>query len=434
MSVLDPAALANPSALSAETGAAVWWLGQAGFLIAQGGLRIVIDAYLSDSLAEKYLGNRFPHVRMMAAPVAPEDLTGIDWLLCTHGHTDHMDPGTIPALLAANPKARVLAPRAEAARVVERGAPPDRLTLIDVGETVDLGGVKCTAIAAAHEKMTLTDKGYLYLGYVLGGAGVNLWHSGDTIPWDGQSAWLAPFRIDIALLPVNGRDAIRVANGVPGNLTLTEAVGLADAIGARAMVAHHFGLFDFNTLDPEEARETLSRLPRQTEVSLARPFTAFRIEPVARKPFSVLMVCKGNICRSPTAQGCLAARLPGIVADSAAIMDWNVGRPPHDMTQAVAAARGVALSAQRARQIEASDFDRFDLILGMDAENMQALTKLRPPGTRARLGALGAYLRSGFVDEIDDPWGKDRRAFETVYEQIDAATAGLARLITAAQQ
>jgi L-ascorbate metabolism protein UlaG (beta-lactamase superfamily)/protein-tyrosine-phosphatase len=434
MSVLDRTPLTDPSALCAGTGAAVWWLGQAGFLIAQGGLRVVIDAYLSDSLAEKYRGKPFPHTRMVPPPVAPGDLTGIDWLLCTHGHTDHMDPGTIPALLAANPAARVLAPRAEAARAVERGVPPARLTLIDAGETVDLGGVRCTATPAAHEEMARTEAGHLFLGYVLQGGGVTIWHSGDTIPWPGQAEWLAPFRVDLALLPVNGRDARRAENGVPGNLTLTEAVELADAIGARAMIAHHFGLFDFNTLDPEEARRVLSRLPHRAEVVFATPFTSFRVAPAPRGPLSVLMVCNGNICRSPTAQGCLSARLPETDIDSAAIMDWNVGRSPHEETRAVAIARGLSLDGQRARQIAAEDFHRFDLILGMDGENHRALRTLRPPGAPAFVGRLGAYLAPGEVAEIADPWGKDRAEFEAVFDQINAATAGLARLIATAQQ
>lgn len=431
MSVLQTQPLNDSAALSAERGAAVWWLGQAGFLIAQGGLRIAIDAYLSDSLAEKYRGKPFPHTRMMPPPVAPDALTGIDWLLCTHGHTDHMDPGTIPALLATNPQARVLAPRAERARALERGVPPERLVLIDAGETVDLGGVRCTATPSAHEEMTRNAAGFLYLGYVLSGGGVTIWHSGDTIPWDGQAEWLAPFRVDLALLPVNGRDAQRAANGVPGNLTMAEAITLTDAIGARAMIAHHFCLFDFNTLDQGEGQRLIDTLPHRSEVVLATPFTAFRIDPASRGALSVLMVCKGNICRSPTAEGCLAAHLPELVIDSAAIMDWNVGRPPHADTQDVALARGISLAAQRARQITVEDFRRFDLILGMDDENMAALSALRPADATAVVGRLGAYLDPGSIPAIADPWGHDRAVFEAVFDQINAATAGLARLVAA---
>jgi L-ascorbate metabolism protein UlaG (beta-lactamase superfamily)/protein-tyrosine-phosphatase len=434
MTGLRATPLADPAALRADRGAAVFWLGQAGFLIAQGGLRLVIDAYLSDSLAEKYRGTPFPHTRMVPPPVAPGGLRGIDWLLCTHGHTDHMDPGTIPALLATNPRARVLAPRAERARALDRGVPEDRLVLIDAGETVDLGGVRCTATPSAHEAMTRTAAGFLYLGYVLSGGGVTLWHSGDTIPWEGQVEWLAPFRVDLALLPVNGRDARRAANGVPGNLTMAEAIALTDAIGARAMIAHHFGLFDFNTLDPAEGERLIATLPHGAEVTLAAPLTAFRIDPVDRPALSVLMVCKGNICRSPTAQGCLAAHLPGFRVDSAAIMDWNAGRPPHADTQAVARARGLRIEALRARQVAAEDFRRFDLILGMDDENMAALAAFRPADATAVLGQLGAYLEPGRIVPIADPWGQERAAFEAVFDQIHTATAGLARLISGAQQ
>lgn len=432
MSLLSAQPLTDPAGLQAETGAALWWLGQAGFLIAMAGQRIVIDAYLSDSLAEKYRGKPFPHTRMMPPPVAPGALTGIDWLLCTHGHTDHMDPGTIPALLAANPQARVLAPRAEAARALDRGVPPDRLVLIDAGESVDLGGVICTATPAAHETLARNDQGFLCLGYVLAGGGVTLWHSGDTIPWPGQAEWLAPFRVDLALLPVNGRDARRAANGVPGNLTLTEAVALADAIGARAMIAHHFGLFDFNTLDPSEARAVLASLTRRVEVHLAAPFQAFHLPARAQAAPRVLMVCKGNICRSPTAQACLEVRLPGAQVDSAAIMDWNIGRPPHGQSQAAARARGLDLSQQRARQVTAQDFTAFDLILGMDAENVAALRALRPEGAPARLGQLGAYLAPGEITDIADPWGQGDAAFEATFDLIDRAVAQLAALLKAA--
>lgn len=283
MSALQSRTLSHPNELKAgATGAALCWLGQAGFLIEQEGLRIVIDAYLSDSLALKYAGTRFPHQRMMPPPVEPSALTGVDWLLCTHAHTDHMDPGTIPALLAANPRARVLAPRAEAERARQRGVPISRLVLIDAGETIGLGGVMVTATPAAHEELRRTDDGYVFLGYVLQGGGVTLWHSGDTIPWPGQVECLAPFRVDVALLPVNGRDAERAANGVPGNLTLEEAVALSDAIGARAMVAHHFGLFVFNTLDPDEARRRLARLDPEADVLLAQTGVAWQVVPSNR--------------------------------------------------------------------------------------------------------------------------------------------------------
>ena len=418
--------LNDPGALVAQEGASVWWLGQAGFLIAQGGLRIVIDAYLSDSLAEKYQGTKFPHRRMMPPPIEAGGLRDVDWLLCTHGHTDHMDPGTIPALLAANPQARVLAPCAERARAIERGVPADRLVLIDAGETVDLGGIRCTATPSAHEELKRTAEGYLFLGYVLSGAGVTLWHSGDTIPYTGLAEWLMPFRIDLALLPVNGRDAQRAANGVPGNLTLEEAVSLADAIGARAMLGHHFGLFDFNTLDREDGLRRLARLSPRASVGLVEAGVAYHVPPIARAPLSILIVCRGNICRSPTADGILRQALPGHRIDSAAIMDWNIGKPPHRDTVAVAAARGVSLEMLVGRQIELSDFHAFDLILGMDDANMEALEAMKPSSATALIGRLGALTGPGDIATIVDPWGEPHAIFEAVFEQIKTACDRLA--------
>jgi L-ascorbate metabolism protein UlaG (beta-lactamase superfamily)/protein-tyrosine-phosphatase len=427
MTILETRPLADVGRLETGDGATLTWLGQAGFLIAQGGLRIVIDAYLSDFLAEKYRGTRFPHTRMMPPVVAPGDLTGIDWLLCTHGHTDHMDPGTIPTLLAANPGARVLAPRAERARAIERGVAEDRLVLIDAGETVDLGGVLATATPAAHEDLRRTEDGYLFLGYVLTGGGVALWHSGDTIPFPGLAEWLMPFRVDLALLPVNGRDAERAANGVPGNLTLEEAVELADAIGARAMLGHHFGLFDFNTLDPFDGARRLAGLSPRADVRLVEIHTAYRIPPIVRPPLSVLIVCRGNICRSPTADGILRAALPDHRIDSAAIMDWNVGKPPHGETMAVAAGRGIRLDTLVARQIQETDFEEFDLILGMDDHNMAAIRALQPATGRARIGRLGAFAAPGEETSIIDPWGEPRATFEAVFDQIKTACDRLAQ-------
>ena len=265
-------ALASPPA-----GAALAWLGQAGFLIAAGGQRILIDPYLSDSLAAKYAGTRFPHIRMMPPPIAPEDLHGIGWLFCTHGHTDHMDPGTIPGLLAANPACRVVAPRAERARAIERGVPEERLILIDAGETMDLVGLRVTATAAAHETLDIDAAGHFhYLGYAIEAGGVTIWHSGDTVPFDGLAAELAG-PVDLALLPINGRDAERAANGVPGNLTVEEALALVDRIGAKALICHHFGLFDFNTADPAAALAAIGRAGPAADCRLAELGTAFRV-------------------------------------------------------------------------------------------------------------------------------------------------------------
>lgn len=238
---------------SAAAGLRFHWLGQAGFILEMAGRRIVIDPYLSDSLAEKYRGTPRPHIRLMPAPIAPGDCLPVDLVLSTHAHTDHMDPGTLPALLDANPDAAFVAPRAMLKQARDRSGMPDaRLILIDAGETIrPLPGVAITATRAAHEAIERdTDGNHRFLGYLFDADGIRIWHSGDCVPFDGLIEEVSAHRPDVALLPVNGSRPELSENGVPGNFSLDEAIAIARAVGARHLVAHHYGLFDFNTEDP----------------------------------------------------------------------------------------------------------------------------------------------------------------------------------------
>lgn len=249
----------------------LFWLGQAGFVIEGGGRRAVIDPYLSDSLAQKYRGTTFPHRRMMPAPVPPDGIRHVDLVLATHAHTDHMDPGTLPALLAANPAAMLVAPRAAAATALERaGVSPARLIDIDAGEVRTIAGIPVTATRAAHEQLERDPDGHhRFLGLMLDIGGARVLHSGDTIPFDGQIPEVRALRADLALFPVNGRDAVRAANGVPGNMDMAEALALARAASIPAMIAHHFDLFDFNTA-PREQVDAMARASRAPDALAAR--------------------------------------------------------------------------------------------------------------------------------------------------------------------
>ncbi len=235
-------------------GLQLYWLGQAGFVIDIAGRRVVVDPYLSDTLAAKYAGTPRPHIRMMPPPVHPGEIPFVDLVLCTHAHTDHMDPGTLPALLAANPAARLVAPRAMRQQAVARsGLPEEALVLADAAEKLDpLTGLSIMPTRAAHETLETDDDGnHLFLGYVIDAGSVRLWHSGDGICFDGLEEDVRSLKPDIALLPVNGRRPELSDNGVPGNFTLLEAVALSRAIGVTDMIAHHYGLFDFNTESPD---------------------------------------------------------------------------------------------------------------------------------------------------------------------------------------
>lgn len=264
--------LAELNAGDAPDAVHAWWLGQAGFCLRHGGLRIAVDPYLSDSLARKYAGQRYPHVRMMAPPVQPQQLTALDWVCCTHGHTDHMDPDTLRAIATANAHCRFVVPAAERAKAVERGVPAERMVCVKAGDEVALGpGATLAVVPAAHEERRQDGEGKdFYLGYVFRFGGLAVYHPGDCVPFEGQEAWLAPLAVDLALMPVNGRDATRLAQGVPGNFHLQEAVGLCCAVGAGYMLGHHYGMFDFNTVDPAAAEREIARLRPACQAALAR--------------------------------------------------------------------------------------------------------------------------------------------------------------------
>ncbi len=225
------------------------WLGQAGVLMRSRAGLLAIDPYLSDSLAAKYHGARFPHVRMMPPPIAPEQLTGLNAVFCTHSHTDHMDPGTLGSMAKVNPGCRFVVPLSGRAAAEERGVPPERVITADAGESGTAGAVCWHAVASAHEQVETDAAGrHMFLGYVIELDGLRIYHSGDCVPYPGLDAELARHQVDVAILPVNGRDMQRSAAGIPGNFTFAEAVALCRHAGIDAMLACHFGMFDFNTV------------------------------------------------------------------------------------------------------------------------------------------------------------------------------------------
>ena len=144
----------------------------------------------------------------------------------------------------------------------------------------------------------------------------------------------------------------------------------------------------------------------------------------------VLFVCLGNICRSPTAEGVFRHKLRAVgledrvQVDSAGTGDWHVGKAPDSRTRQAALRRGYDLSAQRARQVEVTDFQRFDLILAMDQSNLRNLQALRPADARAD---LDLYLRRYelALDEVPDPYYGGEDGFEQVLDLIEQASDAL---------
>lgn len=148
-------------------------------------------------------------------------------------------------------------------------------------------------------------------------------------------------------------------------------------------------------------------------------------------PTRVLMVCMGNICRSPTAEAVLRHRVTrlGLQAqveiDSAGTHAWHTRNPPDERSIAHAARRGYDLSALRARRIEAADFERFDLLLAMDADNLAHLQAEAPAGAQQRLRLLLSFAPQLGLHEVPDPYYGGPAAFERVLDLIEVACDGL---------
>ncbi len=246
-------ALAAELARPRHQGLTLYWLGQAGFVFDTPQLRIIIDPYLSDSLEAKYRGTPSPHDRMVPAPVTPQELGKVDLVLCTHQHTDHLDGETLRPLALRLPKLRFVVPAAAFNLARERiGVDRDRLIAVNAGQTLEpLAGLGVTVLRAAHEALEIDADGHhKCLGYGITLGRHRVFHSGDTIPFAGQDAEVRNFAAHIALLPVNGRSSLLKDAGFAGNLTLAEASGLTARCGIPSMIAHHHGMFAFNTADP----------------------------------------------------------------------------------------------------------------------------------------------------------------------------------------
>ena len=288
----------------------LWWLGQSAFLVQWQGRHLLFDPYLSDSLTRKYAQTDKPHVRMTEQVIAPERLDFVEVVTSSHNHTDHLDAETLKPLAQANPGLVMVCPEANRTTVRERSGLPDErivglttaapsprseargegrgegLPLVlptapenissprpspplrveergKMGATgrrpgtlhsVRIGHWEIHAIPAAHEALDTDKEGRpIYLGFVVRVGPWTLYHSGDTILFPGMADLLKPFRVDVALLPINGRAPER---RVAGNLWGQEAAQLAAAIGARCVIPCHYEMFEFNTASPSEFVET----------------------------------------------------------------------------------------------------------------------------------------------------------------------------------
>ena len=244
-------------------GFAVWWLGQSGFLIKAPGGVLLFDPYLSDSLTEKYAKTDKPHVRLSELVVEPVLLDMVDVVTSSHNHTDHLDALTLNPLREVNEALTLAVPEANRGFAADRlGVQADALAVLNAGQSATFGVFTLHAVPAAHNELDTDEQGrHKYLGFIAefeaAGRRCFVYHSGDTLRYDGMAELLRPRPIDLALLPINGNKPER---RVAGNLFGDEAARLAKDIDAKLALPCHYDLFEFNTASPDLFVESCEKL------------------------------------------------------------------------------------------------------------------------------------------------------------------------------
>ncbi|MCW3091653.1 MAG: hypothetical protein JWP81_2722 [Ferruginibacter sp.] len=246
----DEQLLNDIKSFNSDTAFKVWWLGQSGFLIKWKGKCLLLDPYLSDFLTIKYQHTDKPHTRMSELVIDPSKLDFIDIVTSSHNHTDHLDAETLIPILKNNSQIKFIIPEANRDFVADRTKCEKGFPVgLNDGKSYEYAGFKISGVPAAHNEIERNEKGECkFMGYIVQFGSYAIYHSGDTLLFDGMEAILKPWQVDIAFLPINGNKPERK---VAGNLNPEEAAGLIKAIGAKLVIPHHYHLFEFNTEDPK---------------------------------------------------------------------------------------------------------------------------------------------------------------------------------------
>lgn len=154
-------------------------------------------------------------------------------------------------------------------------------------------------------------------------------------------------------------------------------------------------------------------------------------------PTRLLVVCLGNICRSPLAEGALRARIEAsplagrVMVDSAGTGGWHAGEPPDRRAIACARGHGVDIAGLRARQLRARDFQDFHWLLCADVDNLRDVRALAPPGARERTALLLDWAGTVPHGEVPDPYYGDGSHFEGVWQLVDTAARAVVDRLSA---
>jgi L-ascorbate 6-phosphate lactonase len=228
----------------------VTWYGQAGFRLVAGDSRVLIDPFLTDRADRRY-----------PPPAGPADFADITLVLCTHEHLDHLDLPFLREFCAVNAGARIIVPAPVIQIAVDGGLDRERLVGAVPGEGDGGSGP------------------VRFLGYAVEVGGVRFFHAGDGLLYPELPGAVSALAPDVLLLPINGRDHMREARGIVGNMNETEAAWLCSQVAPSYVIPMHYEAIAANTGDPghftslvhESAAATVLVPPRATPITLTLP-------------------------------------------------------------------------------------------------------------------------------------------------------------------
>jgi len=222
---------------------ALWWLGQHSFVLKSNDKILYFDPFLSD------------HPDRLVPPLLdPSEIAHADFVFGSHDHIDHIDHDAWIKMAPLNRKTRFVVPELLRNDLLGKmKIDPAQMIGSDDNLSIDIGGLRITGIASAHEffDQEKSTQRFPYLGYIVSVGGLNIYHSGDTCAYDGLQRKLEQWNLDVVFVPINGRDAVRFRSGCAGNMTYQEAADLCGVIEPGLIVPGHYGMFEFNTVDPE---------------------------------------------------------------------------------------------------------------------------------------------------------------------------------------
>lgn len=212
--------------------AAIWWLGQAGYIIRSSDIAVAIDPYLSDSAA----AGAPEFTRLYPAPIQPEDLA-VDIYITTHDHLDHLDPGTLSEYQHKQ-DTWFVAPSLTARKLVETGIPEHRIVMINVGESKTIEGLEVSGIFALPTGPDVLDTTGYHIKFA---NGRNVYHTSDT-QFHPLVMAAAPQRPEVMMVPVNGKW---------GNPGPEQAAELSYFLQPGFVMPNHYDMMALNAENPE---------------------------------------------------------------------------------------------------------------------------------------------------------------------------------------